>query len=260
MFIVDFNPHIIEIYGFAIRWYAVAYIVGFMLARYWMIRYVHIYGGLSIKHIDDFLLWAVIAVVIGGRIGFTLFWYPEYYIINPIEIIQIWKGGMAFHGGILGVIIAGIIFCKKHNINMLMFGDYLAISTPFGLFLGRIANFINGELWGRVTDVPWAVIFPKIDHHLRHPSPLYEAFLEGIMVFVIVMLTYKWQKKQNNKNHGLTMGVFLVAYAIARMIAEVFREEAYYEILPLTNGQLLSLPMLIIGSIIIVNYIKKLKK
>jgi phosphatidylglycerol---prolipoprotein diacylglyceryl transferase len=246
----NIDPVLIEIGPFALRWYALAYIAGLIIG--W--RYVrHLVKApprvASPNDVDDFLLWATIGVVLGGRIGYILFYNFDYYSENPLRALEIWRGGMAFHGGMLGVILALFIFCRKRGIPLLGFADLIACATPIGLLLGRIANFINAELYGRPTDVPWGVIFPDGGPIPRHPSQLYQAFLEGLVLFIILYML--WRIEAVRMRLGALSGAFLVGYGIFRMIGEVFREpDMHIGFLAFgtTMGQWLSLPMVLAGA------------
>lgn len=252
MLIIPFpaiDPVLVSVGPFAIRWYALAYIAGLIIGwRYCLAlatRSPHI---VQRKDVDDFLVWATIGVVLGGRTGYVLFYQPGYYFAHPLQILELWHGGMSFHGGALGVAVAIVLFTVQRRISLLGFADIIICAVPIGLFFGRIANFINGELWGRVTDVAWAMVFPTGGPLPRHPSELYEAFLEGIVLFTI--LFYLQHFTRSRERRGALTGVFLMGYAIARITAEFFRQpDAFLGfILPgVTMGQLLSLPLLAIG-------------
>jgi len=243
------DPIIFSFGPFAVRWYALAYIVGLVLG--WrLLRRLAAKPPFEISEepIDDFLVWATLGVILGGRIGYALFYNFPYYAANPEKILYVWQGGMSFHGGLLGVIIAGLWFCKRRDIEPLKLGDLLACTAPIGLFFGRIANFINGELFGRVTDVPWGVVFPRGGPDPRHPSQLYEAVLEGLVLFVVLNLLMR--NPVIREKRGFLTGAFVAGYALSRMIIELFRQpDAHIGFLSLgsTMGQLLSVPMLAIG-------------
>ena len=197
---------------------------------------------------DAFLAWATLGVLLGGRLGYVLFYRPGYFLENPAEIPQVWTGGMSFHGGLLGVIIAALLFCRARGLSRLAFGDMLGAVAPVGLFFGRIANFINGELWGRPGDVPWAMVFPRADDQPRHPSQLYEALLEGLVLFIVAQVLIR--RFNALERPGLIMGTFIAGYGAARFIVEFFRQwDAGLEPLfgLLSRGQQLSLPMILIG-------------
>lgn len=243
------DPVLIEIGPFAIRWYALAYIAGLLLGWQLLRRLVARPGWLMTgEQVDDLLFYATLGVVLGGRLGFVLFYHPGYFLTHPLEIFAVWQGGMSFHGGLLGVIAAIILFARRHGLPALEIGDAVAVVTPIGLFFGRIANFINGELWGRVSDVPWAMVFPGAGPLPRHPSQLYEAFLEGLVLFAVML--WLARRARRPAERGLISGAFLVGYGIARSTAEFFREpDAHLGLLfgGITMGQLLSLPMIAAG-------------
>jgi len=248
-YIHDLDPVLIEIGPFAIRWYALAYIVGLLAAWRWGMRLaVQSPYAITPDHIDRFLTWAIIAVIIGGRLGQVILYDPGYYFGNPGEILKVWKGGMAFHGGLLGVLVAMLIFVKVHRLPLFSLTDIVCAGAPIGIGLGRVANFINGEHWGRPSDVSWAVIFPRAGPLPRHPSQLYEAGLEGLGVLILVLVGLAVMG--GLKRPGLISGLFLAGYAIARSVSEIFREpEVPIGDLPswITYGQILSLPMLLGG-------------
>ncbi|MBM3516685.1 MAG: prolipoprotein diacylglyceryl transferase [Alphaproteobacteria bacterium] len=242
------DPVAIAIGPFALRWYALAYIVGLVLGwRYvvWLCR-----GESAFKRsdVDDFLVWAVIAVVLGGRLGSVVFYNLDYYLERPLEALYIWRGGMSFHGGLIGVAVAIVLFARQRRIAVLRLADPIACATPIGLFFGRLANFVNGELYGRPSTAPWAMVFPAGGPEPRHPSQLYEAALEGVVLFVLLALA--WRRRAWRERPGLLTGIFLTGYAVARGIGELFREpDAQIGFLAAgaTLGQLLSLPMLAAG-------------
>ncbi len=249
----EFDPVLFQIGPFAIRWYALAYIFGLVGAwRYgiWLARRVP--KLVTAQHIDDFLVWATFGVILGGRLGYVFFYQPGYFLEHPLEIPQMWNGGMSFHGGLVGVITAMILFARRRGLAFFALADVIAATAPIGLFLGRIANFINGELWGRETDVSWGVIFPRAGPNPRHPSQLYEAFLEGLVLFVVLtLLVLAWRARWRV---GLTSGAFLVGYALSRMMVETVRQpDDYIGLLAFgsTWGQWLSVPMLAFGLFLI---------
>lgn len=248
-YIHDLDPIAIEIGPVAIRWYALAYIAGLLIAWQWGMGLARRSPfGIEPQHIDRFLTWAIIAVIIGGRLGQVLFYYPAYYLANPVEILKVWEGGMAFHGGLLGVLAAMLIFVKLNKLPLFSLTDIVCTTAPIGIGLGRVANFINGEHWGRPSDVPWAVIFPRAGEEPRHPSQLYEAGLEGLALLILMLVGLRFLGGLNRP--GLMSGLFLVGYAVARTIAELFRApEVPIGDLPawITYGQILSLPMLLGG-------------
>ncbi len=252
----NIDPIAFSIGPFVIRWYALAFLVGIALAAF--------YGGallsnknlwpkntspLNMSQWIDFAFWAVIGVIIGGRLGYVIFYDPIFYFSNPIEILKTWKGGMSFHGGLIGIVLAMVIFAKKIGFNPLSGLDLLGAIAPIGIFLVRIANFINGELFGRETNLPWGIIFPKGGDVPRHPSQLYEALLEGLILFLLIRyithIIYGFRKP------GLVAGIFAIGYAISRILVETVRlpdaNKGYLYGDWLTFGMILSAPMLIIG-------------
>jgi phosphatidylglycerol:prolipoprotein diacylglycerol transferase len=248
------DPVLISVGPLSIRWYALAY-VGGLIGAWWMARRIAAakayWGGVSPmtpEDIDDLIVWAALGVVLGGRLGYVLFYNPAYFAAHPSEIFVLWRGGMSFHGGFLGTILALLLFARSRGIPMLSMLDVAAIVTPIGLFLGRLANFINSELWGRVTDVPWASVFPNGGPSPRHASQLYEGALEGIVLFAILVVMWR---RGALKYPGMIGGMFVGGYGVARIVSEFFREpDAHIGYLTggLTMGMLLSIPMLIVGS------------
>ncbi len=244
------DPIAIQIGPLAIRWYALAYIAGIVLGWRLLRRLAATPPqAATATQVDDYITWATLGIILGGRLGYVLFYRPGHYLFHPLEALMVWQGGMAFHGGALGVIIATLLFCRSQKLNPLMLGDRVAVVVPIGLFFGRIANFINGELWGRVADVPWAMIFPADRLQLpRHPSQLYQAGLEGVALFALML--FLWSKPANRARHGLLTGALLAGYGVARLIGEFFREpDAHLGFLlaGVTMGQMLSLPMVLVG-------------
>jgi phosphatidylglycerol---prolipoprotein diacylglyceryl transferase len=254
MFTNNFDPVAFQIFSLEIRWYSLAYIAGISLG--WIYCKKKLIKDYLISNLfDDFITYLIVGVILGGRVGYVLFYNLKYYLENPIEILMIWSGGMSFHGGLIGVIIASKLFSNKHKINQFIFLDLVSLSAPIGIFFGRIANFINSELYGRPTDVFWSVKFIAIDNIKRHPSQLYEAFFEGIILFFILNYFFK---KNYLKNFGQISGLFLVFYSLFRFFAEFFRSadpQIGYLILNLTLGQLISVVFLIIGTLLL--FIKK---
>lgn len=245
------DPVAIQIGPLAIRWYALAYIAGIVLG--WrLLRRLAITPPqvASAQQVDDYVTWATLGIILGGRLGYVLFYRPGHYLFHPLEALMVWQGGMAFHGGALGVIIATLLFCRGQKLNPLALGDRVAVVVPIGLFFGRMANFINGELWGRAADVPWAMIFPADRLQIpRHPSQLYQAGLEGIVLFVVMLVL--WSNTANRSRTGLLTGALLAGYGLARLVGEFFREpDAHLGLLfaGATMGQLLSLPMVLAGA------------
>lgn len=260
---------------FAVRWYALAYIAGLIIGwRYCLALAKKPPQVARAQDIDDFLVWATLGVVLGGRIGYILFYNFDQYAAHPIEMLYLWRGGMSFHGGALGVLCAIVLFCRQRRIPMVAFADIIACAVPIGLFFGRIANFINGELWGRITDVGWAMIFPTgavsadavppalrelcrrvtlIDGSAglncpRHPSQLYECFLEGAVLFTVLWALQRFTSARQRT--GMLTGVFLIGYGTARIIVEFFRQpdaQLGFLFWGVTMGQLLSVPLLLVG-------------
>jgi len=248
------DPVLIEIGPIVIRWYALAYIAGLLLGWQLMRRLARsVSDQIAEIDVDDFLVWCTAGVILGGRLGYVLFYRPDYYFDNPMAILAVWQGGMSFHGGFVGVMAAAYLFTRKRKIPPLMFGDLMACVAPLGLFFGRIANFINGELFGRITDVSWAVVFPRGGPDPRHPSQLYEAGLEGLALLVIMLVLSG--SAIVRRRHGTRIGVFMVGYGLARSFVELYRQpDAHLGFISgnMTMGQLLSLPMLLIGAALIV--------
>ena len=247
------NPVLISIGPLAVRWYALAYIVGiiggWLYARA-IISSHKLWGGpapLTVTDFDDFVIWITLGIILGGRIGYVLFYNLEHFAANPLEIAQLWNGGMSFHGGVAGCVLAIVLFALRRGIPMLSLGDVTAAVAPIGLFLGRIANFINGELWGRPTDVPWAMVFPHGGPIPRHPSQLYEAALEGVALFIVVGLFVRFGAL---KRPGIVTAVFAIGYGVARIVCEFFREpDAQLGFLwgGMTMGMLLCIPLILGG-------------
>lgn len=271
------SPEIFTIHlfglSFSLRWYALAYLVGLIVG--WRIivglmRRPALWGGrapMRPEQAEELLTWVVLGVVLGGRLGFVLFYEPGYYLANPGQILKLWQGGMSFHGGFLGVVVAAWIYCRRHGVPALGLADALAVATPIGLGLGRVANFINAELWGRPTDLPWGVVFPGEAAQdcpgvsglcARHPSQLYEAGLEGLVLAAVLFLLVR---RGALRRPGLVLGVFLAGYGLSRFVVEFFRQaDAQFitagnplghviggPVWGLSMGQLLSLPMILIG-------------
>lgn len=275
----DFSPELFSItlfgFEFALRWYALAYIAGILIA--WRLGVMAVRRAklwpndtppMTPAEIEELLTWIILGVILGGRLGFVLFYQPGYYLANPAQILMVWQGGMSFHGGMLGVMFAGWLFARRHGLNKLSSADLIAHTVPIGLMLGRLANFINAELWGRPTDLPWAVIFPGPYAQdcpditglcARHPSQLYEAALEGLILGAILLwLAYR---RGAFKYPGQITGVFLAGYGAARFVVEFFRQPDAHFVTDgnplglawqlggygLTMGQILSLPMIVLG-------------
>jgi phosphatidylglycerol:prolipoprotein diacylglycerol transferase len=252
----DFDPVIFQIGPIAIRWYALAYVAGILLGwRYVtvLIRNAKLWTNRAApatpEQVDDLILWLTLGIIVGGRLGHVLFYTPALIWQDPLEILMVWHGGMSFHGGLIGVVTAIVLFAWRNRVDLFSLGDVVAAAVPFGLFFGRIANFINGELWGRPTTVPWAVVFPGAGPEPRHPSQLYEAALEGLVLFLILRWATHGAKLLNRR--GVVAGLFLAGYGIVRISLENVREpDAYMPNFPLglTMGMILSMPMLLAGA------------
>ena len=240
------DPILFQIGPLAIRWYGLMYLLGFG-AAYMLIRHLARLRNLALTKdgVSDLLFYGVLGVVLGGRLGYVLFYNPSQYLSRPLEIFAVWQGGMSFHGGLLGVVAASVIFCWRRKLPVLLTGDILVTSATIGLGLGRIGNFINGELWGRVTEQPWGIIFPGGGSLPRHPSQLYEAVLEGLVLFIILYLLHRRKVAE-----GLPFFCFFVGYGLFRFMVEFVRQpDAHLGFLwgGATMGQLLSLPMILFG-------------
>jgi len=255
-----FDPVLVHVGPFAIRWYALAYIFGILIGWAYarlLIRSRNLWGGkapMTVADFDDFVLWVTIGIILGGRTGYVLFYNLPHFVAHPLEILQLWNGGMSFHGGFTGCVVAVILFARQRGIPILSLGDITTAVAPIGLFLGRLANFINSELWGRPADasVPWAMVFPNGGPLPRHPSQLYEAGLEGIVLFTVLAVMIRLGAL---KRPGLILGSFIACYGLARIAGEFFREpdpQLGFLWGGLTMGMLLSVPMIIAGAIIIV--------
>lgn len=249
----DIDPVAISLGPLAIRWYSLSYIAGLVLgwlyAR-WLVRLPP--QRMTLAQIDDFLVWATLGVVLGGRLGYVLFYNFETYLATPLAILRVWEGGMSFHGGLIGVILAAYLFTRKHGLPFLLLADILACVTPIGLFFGRLANFVNGELYGRPSDASWAMVFPTGGPEARHPSQLYEAGLEGLLLFFVL---FAFARARALQRLGWIGGLFLLGYGLSRFVVEFFREpDAHIGFLfgAATMGQLLSLPMIVVGVILMV--------
>ncbi len=252
MFINNFDPVALEIFSLEIRWYSLAYIFGIILG--WILAKKLFIKDIEVKNkFDDYLTYLIIGIILGGRLGYIFIYNLSFYVNNPLDIFKIWQGGMSFHGGLIGVIFASIFFAKKNNQNPFLYLDIVALVAPVGLFFGRIANFINSELYGTITNLPWAVTFVQVDNFPRHPSQLYEALLEGLFLFLLLIY---FKNKFSNKP-GVISGLFLIIYSIFRFIVEFYRvpdEQLGYIFLNLTMGQVVSLIFILSG--IILFYLK----
>jgi len=247
----QFDPVAFHIGPIAVRWYGLMYLVGFalfaILGKYRARR--NLMTGWHPRDVDDMLLYGVFGVILGGRLGYVLFYKPLYYLDHPLEIAAVWQGGMSFHGGLLGVLVALAFFARSRRKRWFDVTDFVAPLVPLGFAAGRIGNFINGELWGRVTSVPWGMVFPQAGPESRHPSQLYQVALEGVLLFVVL-----WIFTARRRPEGAASGLFLVGYGLCRFVAEYAREpDGFLGLLALglSMGQWLSLPMIVIGLVII---------
>ena len=249
MFINNFDPVAFEIFSLEIRWYSLSYILGLVFGWYYAKNKL-IIDSIQKKYFDDYITYLIISIILGGRLGYVFIYDPNYFFTNPIEIIKIWQGGMSFHGALIGIIIGTYLFCKKKNQNIFIYLDVVAVCSPVGIFFGRISNFINSELYGIETNVPWSVKFIKIDDLNRHPSQIYEAVFEGVLLFII--LSKLFNKLRNSP--GIISGYFLILYSVFRFIIEFFREpdqQLGYLFFNLSMGQIISCIALACGLIII---------
>ena len=248
MFINNFDPVAIEIFSIGIRWYSLAYIFGILIGWYLAKQY---FVSENIKNqFDDYLTYVIIGLIIGGRVGYVVFYNFEYYLTNPLDIFKIWQGGMSFHGGVIGIVVASLIFSRKYKSKIFEFLDVIALVSPIGIFFGRIANFINSELYGHETSLPWGVKFIQIDNLYRHPSQIYEAILEGFILFLLLIY---FRNKRGFTISGKLSSLFLILYSTFRFISEYFRvpdEQIGYLIFNLTMGQLISFVFFTIGLIL----------
>lgn len=248
----SFDPVLVTIGPLAIRWYALAYLAGFLLGVWYCMTLAKQNAkGPSPQQYNDFMTWAILGTILGGRIGYVLFYQLPFYVEHPLEALQVWHGGMSFHGGMIGVIFAATLFARREKLRFFAFSDLLACATPIGLGLGRLANFVNGELFGRTTDAPWAFVFPRGGDLPRHPSQLYEASLEGVVLFILLYLLARnrWVRAHD----GILSGVFLAGYGTFRFCVEFFREpdpQLGFLFAGATMGQLLCLPMIAFGLIL----------
>ena len=257
MFINNFDPVAFQVFSVDIRWYSLSYIFGLIFGWIYCQK-ILIKDNLKKKLFDDYILYIIIGIIIGGRLGYVLIYNPIYYIENLKEILMIWNGGMSFHGALIGITISTIIFCKKNNENIFYFLDLVSLSAPIGIFFGRISNFINSELYGRETDVVWSVKFIQVDNLDRHPSQIYEAFFEGIVLFIILNFLYK----KSIYRPGITSSLFLIFYSIFRFTIEFLREpDAHIGLVyaNMTMGQIISILTIMIG-LILIYFLKDVKK
>ncbi|MGJ4930744.1 prolipoprotein diacylglyceryl transferase [Bradyrhizobium sp. HKCCYLS2038] len=261
-----FDPVAVQIGPFAVRWYALAYICGIVLGWLYarsLLKKERLWGGpapVSLVQLDDFILWVTLGIIVGGRTGYVLFYNLPHFIKDPLDIFQLWNGGMSFHGGFMGCVVAVIWFARRNGLPILSLGDITTAVAPIGLLLGRIANFIKPELWGRAADpdLPWSMVFPTDPTHLpRHPSQLYEAGLEGLLLFCILAAMIRFGAL---KRPGFILGSFICLYGTARIISELFREpdpQLGFLWRGMTMGMLLSVPMLIVGAILVARALRK---
>lgn len=249
----DISPIIFSVGPLAIRWYSLAYLFGIVSAWFLISKNIKKYKlPITKNNLEDLVFYVTLGIILGGRIGYVLFYGTDVFLKNPLEIFAIWHGGMSFHGGIIGVIIAIYLVANKTKYPFLCLTDLSALYTPIGIFCGRLANFANDELWGRVSDVPWAVRFPNGGYLPRHPSQIYEAFLEGLLLFIILNLL--WKKQWVRKHTGFISGVFLLSYGIFRAFIEMFRQpdnQLGFIFMNITMGQILCIPFVILGAWII---------
>jgi len=259
MFINNFDPVAFHFFSFEIRWYSLAYIAGILVG--WILSKKIFISDVSIKDkFDDFITYAIIGIIVGGRLGYILFYNYSYYSNNIFDIFKIWQGGMSFHGGLIGIIIVSIWFAKKNNQNVFLYLDIVSLVAPIGIFFGRMANFINSELYGIETNLPWAVKFVQVDNLFRHPSQLYEAIFEGLILFFILIY---FRKKRFAEIPGLISGLFLFFYSFFRFIIEFFRvpdEQLGYLIFNLSMGQIISFVFFLIGIYFIISKYENKKK
>ena len=251
MFINNFDPVAIQIFSVEIRWYSLAYVIG-ILFGWFLSKRIFIKDPLLKEKFDDYIAYLIIGIIIGGRLGYVLLYNPNYYLNNLIDVFKIWQGGMSFHGGLVGVIAMSVLFAKKNDQDSFIYLDVVSIVAPIGIFFGRISNFINSELYGIETNLPWAVKFIQIDNLYRHPSQLYEAIFEGFILFLVLIY---FRKKGFMKIPGLISGLFLIFYSIFRFVIEFVRvpdEQLGYIFLNLTMGQVISFIFLLIGGYLVI--------
>ena len=251
MFINNFDPVAINFFSLEIKWYSLAYIFGILAG--WVLAKRFFINNQEIKiKFDDYVTYIIFGIIIGGRLGYVLFYNLDYYFENPIDIFKIWQGGMSFHGGVIGIIIISAWFANKNKHNVFSYLDVISLVAPIGIFFGRISNFINSELYGTQTSLPWGVKFIKVDNLYRHPSQLYEALFEGLILFLILIY---FHRKIINKKPGFISGLFLVFYSIFRFIIEFFRvpdDQLGYLLFNLTMGQIISFVFLLFGSYLVI--------
>ncbi|MBR2033280.1 MAG: prolipoprotein diacylglyceryl transferase [Alphaproteobacteria bacterium] len=256
----EVSPVIFSVGPLAIRWYSMAYLLGIVIGWWLINRNVKVNNlGLSKPNVEDFVFYLIVGIILGGRLGYAVFYGGAEMWLKPWRLFELWKGGMSFHGGMVGVIVATYLFSKKIKYSFLGLTDLVVLYAPIGIFLGRIANFINDELWGRVTDVAWAVRFPSGGYLPRHPSQLYEACLEGLLMFVI--LNCLWMLPKLRERKGVVSAMFVVLYGCFRIIVEQFREpdaQLGFFFGGVTMGQMLSLPLVLVGAIVLCKSFRKI--
>ncbi|HEX8574605.1 MAG TPA: prolipoprotein diacylglyceryl transferase [Allosphingosinicella sp.] len=244
------KPVLVSIGPIQIRWYSLAYLAGILVGWWYLMKLIARPGApMAKRHADDMVFYATLGIILGGRLGYVLFYRPDHYFTHPIDILRLWDGGMSFHGGVIGTTLGILWMARKHKLDWLRVHDYVACCTPFGLFFGRLANFVNDELWGRATTVPWAIVFPKGGDVPRHPSQLYEAGLEGLLLFAILWFLF-WRTDARYQP-GKLVGTFLLVYGLSRFLVEMVRQpDVGLEHLPwgLTMGQTLTVPMILGGA------------
>ena len=244
------SPILFEWGWLKLRWYSLGYLAGILVGWWYLLKLIDRPGApMARRHADDLVFYATLGIILGGRLGYVLFYRPDVYLADPVQILRIWDGGMSFHGGVIGTTLGILWLARKHKLDWLRVHDYVACCSPFGIFFVRLANFVNGELWGRATDVPWAIIFPTGGEVPRHPSQLYEAGLEGILLFLI--LWYLFWRTDARYQPGKLVGAFLLVYGLSRFLVELVRQpDTGLENLPwgLTMGQTLTVPMILGGA------------
>ena len=247
------RPYLFEIGGFQLRFYSLAYLIGVIFAYWHLSKMIKSPGApLAQRHADDLFFYCTLGVILGGRLGYAIFYQPELWA-NPVDVLKLWEGGMSFHGGLIGVLVAIAWVSRRGELSFLRVCDYIAVNVPMGMLLGRLANFNNGELWGRISDVPWAMVFPRAGEVARHPSQLYQAGLEGLVLLIVLMLLF-WKTKARYRP-GLLVGIFTLGMGIARFVNEFFREPDaqladFAARTGLSMGQWLTIPLILIGLIV----------
>tara|TARA_Y100000590_G_scaffold72613_1_gene79830 strand:+ start:183 stop:956 length:774 start_codon:yes stop_codon:yes gene_type:complete len=256
MFINNFDPVAFQVFSIEIRWYSLAYVVGLVLGWLYCNK-ILIKDKDKKNQFDDYITYIIVGIIVGGRLGYVLIYNPSYYLENLNEIVMIWNGGMSFHGALIGIVLATIIFCKQNNQNIFYYLDLVALSAPIGIFLGRISNFINSELYGRETDIIWSVKFIQVDNLNRHPSQIYEAIFEGVILFILLNFLYRKLAKKN----GLISFLFIILYSFFRFIIEFTREpDAHIGLIifSMSMGQIISIIFFIVGAVLFYkNYVSE---